>query len=541
MSEDVRGLVRRLDRPPSRPRRRVARAIIGLTVLAGLLLAPAGATSAGAAPAAFTTSGPATTAPPGRAVASLTTPVLSVRRLPTFVASSVATAHLDTSLTKILANPAMHQAGAGSCLQVTQDGRTLFSARPAQELLPASNLKLFTATAALDKLGPDSRITTPVEADHPPVGGVISGNLYLVGAGDPILRTPDFVASLTDPEATYTSLDTLAAQVRAAGVTRISGSVVADESRYDAQRVVATWRPSYLAEGVVGPLSAVDVDDGFASFGGGRDVASPQPAVQAAARLQSALRAAGVQVGGPAVTGTAPAGAVTVTSIASPPLADVLGAVLRTSDDTGAELITKELGRRFGTGGGTTVAGVAVIRADLAADGLPIAQLRAVDGSGLDRSDRATCPLVVAALTRAGPTSDLASILPVAGRTGTLFRRMVNAPAAGRVIAKTGTLDDVSALSGFVLAPGTPLPAGPALTTPSTPVAPTTSSPTTPAPAAYSRSPLTFSLIQNGVPAYTTGEVIGDQIGVALAAYPSGPDPATLGPLPVTTSTQVRP
>ncbi|MDQ2726259.1 MAG: D-alanyl-D-alanine carboxypeptidase [Actinomycetota bacterium] len=563
MSADKPGLLRRLDRSPFRPRRRVIRAIIGLTVLAGLLMAPAGATPAGAAPAAFTTSGPATTsgptptsgpattAPPGRAVASLTTSVLSVRRLPTFVASSVATAHLDMSLTKILANPALHQAGTGSCLQVTQDGRTLFSAQPAQELLPASNLKLFTATAALDKLGPDSRITTPVEADHPPVGGVISGNLYLVGAGDPILRTPDFVASLTDPEAIYTSLDTLAAQVRAAGVTRISGSVVVDETRYDAQRVVATWRPSYLAEGVVGPLSAVDVDDGFASFGGGRDVASPQPAVQAATRLQSALRAAGVQVGGPAVTGTAPAGAVTVTSIASPPLADVLGAVLRTSDDTGAELITKELGRRFGTGGGTTVAGVAVVRADLAADGLPIAQLQAVDGSGLDRSDRASCPLVVAALTRAGSTSDLASTLPVAGRTGTLFRRMVNTPAAGRVIAKTGTLDDVSALSGFVLAPGTPLPAGPPLTTPPIPVAPTTTPPipvapttspsTTPGPAAYSRSPLTFSLIQNGVPAYTTGEVIGDQIGVALAAYPSGPDPAMLGPLPVTTSTEVRP
>nr|MDQ2725944.1 D-alanyl-D-alanine carboxypeptidase [Actinomycetota bacterium] len=312
---------------------------------------------------------------------------------------------------------------------------------------------------------------------------------------------------------TYTSLDQLAAQVRAAGVIRVSGSVVADESRYDAQRVVPTWRPSYLADGLVGPLSAVDVDDGFASFTGGGDVASPQPAVQAATRFQTALRAAGVQVGGSAATGTTPAGAVTVTSIASPPLTAVLGAVLRTSDDTGAELITKELGRRFGAGA-TTTAGVAVIRADLAGDGLPVDLLQAVDGSGLDRSDRATCPLVVAALTQAGPTGPLASMLPVAGKTGTLLRRMTNTPAAGRIVAKTGTLDDVSALSGFVLPPA-PIGAAP------------------PPTAAYPRSPLTFSLIQNGVPAYTTGDAIGDQIGVALAAYPSGPDPATLGPLPV--------
>ena len=524
---------------------------------------------------------------PASPLPALTTPVLSIRRVPTFVATSVATEHLSTSLTKIVANPALHQGGAQSCLQVSQDGRTLFSAQPTQELLPASNLKLLTATAALDKLGPDSRITTPVEADRAAVGGVISGNLYLVGAGDPLLRTPDFVASLVDPEPTYTSLTQLAAQVRAAGVTRVSGSVVADESRYDALRGVPTWSPSYLADGVVGPLSAVDVDDGFATFGGGGGAPAPQPAVEAATRFQAALRAAGVQVGAPAVTGIAPAGAVTVTSIASPPLADVLGGVLRTSDDTGAELITKELGRRFGAGG-TTAAGVAVIRDDLAADGLPVSLLHAVDGSGLDRSDRATCPLIAAALTRAGPSGDLASTLPVAGKTGTLFRRMVNTPAAGRVIAKTGTLDDVSALSGFVLLPGEPVPVGPPLTTPASdtpePNAPSTtgapptstgapptstgapptpagappttaSSPSTAAPPTptsappattvppttagapagpvYSRSPLVFSLIQNGV-ANSTGVAIGDQIGVALAAYPSGPDPSTLGPLPVT-------
>jgi D-alanyl-D-alanine carboxypeptidase/D-alanyl-D-alanine-endopeptidase (penicillin-binding protein 4) len=511
--------------------------------------------------AAATTPAPVTA--PSLTTPALTTPVLSIRRVPTFVATSVATEHLDTSLTKILANPALHQGGAQACLQVSQDGRTLFSAQPALELLPASNLKLLTATAALDKLGPDSRITTPVEADHAAVGGTIAGNLYLVGAGDPLLRTPDFVASLVDPEPAYTSLAQLAAQVRAAGVTRVSGSVVADESRYDPLRGVPTWSPSYLADGVVGPLSAVDVDDGFATFGGGGGVPSPQPAVEAATRFQAALRAAGVQVGGPAVTGTVPAGAVTVTSIASPPLADVLGAVLRTSDDTGAELITKELGRRFGTGG-TTAAGVAVIRDDLAADGLPVSLLHAVDGSGLDRSDRATCPLIEAALTRAGPTGDLASTLPVAGKTGTLFRRMVNTPAAGRVIAKTGTLDDVSALSGFVMASGAPLPVGPPLDTPAstapepnapappgnaapstTAAPPSTGAPSTAVPSTGPappggptsvRSPLVFSLIQNGVPSSTTGAAIGDQIGVALAAYPSGPEPATLGPLPVTPS-----
>nr|MDQ2726849.1 hypothetical protein [Actinomycetota bacterium] len=79
------------------------------------------------------------------------------------------------------------------------------------------------------------------------------------------------------------------------------------------------------------------------------------------------------------------------------------------------------------------------------------------------------------------------------------------------------------------------------------PVPPTTLPPSTmppgpvPAPASYPRAPLAFSLIQNGVPAYTTGQAIGDQIAVALAAYPSGPDPASLGPLPVTPPSGVYP
>lgn len=440
--------------------------------------------------------------PAPSAGAGLTTPVLSVRRAPAWIASSVATTALDSSLTKILANPALHARGAGSCLDVTQGGRSLFDANPSAELLPASNLKLFTATAVLDKIGPDSRITTPVEAASAPVGGVITGNLYLVGSGDPILRTPAFVSSLKDPESTYTSLNQLATQVRAAGVTRITGSVVADESRYDSARGVATWSPSYLAEGDVGSLSAAEVNDGFASFAGGQDVAAPQPASQAAALLSAALAAAGVRVSGPPAAGTAPAGAATITSIASVPMAEALGVVLRTSDDTGAELLTKELGRRFG-GAATTAAGVAVTRADLVADGLPVAQLSAVDGSGLDRSDRATCPLIDEVLTRAGDPGALASALPVAGRTGTLRRRMQATPAAGRVLAKTGTLDDVSALSGFVVAP----------------------------PGA-SPDPLVFSFLENGLPGPTTGEVIGDQVAEALASYPAGPDPASLVPRP---------
>jgi D-alanyl-D-alanine carboxypeptidase/D-alanyl-D-alanine-endopeptidase (penicillin-binding protein 4) len=188
-------------------------------------------------------------------------------------------------------------------------------------------------------------------------------------------------------------------------------------------------------------------------------------------------------------------------------MADLLAeAVLRQSDNDGAELITKEIGRQV-AGAATTSAGVAAIRADLQADGLPVDQLSAVDGSGLDRSDRASCQLIMAALQRSGPDGLLAKGLPVAGRTGTLEDRFVGTPAAGRLEAKTGTLDGVSALSGFVVAPaGSPeVPAG----------------------------DVTFSMIVNSLPSKATGEALEDRVGAILARYPEAPPVADVEPLPV--------
>ena len=126
--------------------------------------------------------------------------------------------------------------------------------------------------------------------------------------------------------------------------------------------------------------------------------------------------------------------------------------MLTVSDDTAAELFTKELG--YQTAGGTTAAGVAAIRADLAADGLPVSQLVAYDGSGLDRGDRVTCNLIQADLEHARRRQRGGRGLPIAGQTGTLRDRMRGTPAAGRLRAKTGTLDDVVGPERFRAARG---------------------------------------------------------------------------------------
>lgn len=434
------------------------------------------------------------------------TPLLSARRVPAWIAGDVAAAHIAATLSGIVTPAALGAAASHSCLVVDQAGHTLSSVAADQPLIPASNMKLLTAAAALDVLGPTYRYTTTVSALRAPVAGVVTGDLYLVGGGDPDLVTPQYEATLRDPVPPTTSLPALAAQVRAAGVTEVAGGVVGDESRYDTLRDVATWKPVYTEEGDAGPLSALEVDNGFVSTPRGF-ARAPQPAQAAAQTFTALLAADGVKVDGPAAAGAAPAGAVTLTSLQSAPLSEILAAILVPSDDTGAELVTKEMGRARGAGG-TTAAGTGVIVADLRADGLPTAGLVAVDGSGLDRGDRATCALLAAVLTRAGTGGPLAAELPVAGRTGTLRARLRAPLTVGRVLAKTGTLDDVSALSGFVL----PAPASPA-------------------PTLQLRSPVVFSLIMDGVPV-STGVGLGDTVATALAGYPVLPSLDALGPQP---------
>jgi D-alanyl-D-alanine carboxypeptidase/D-alanyl-D-alanine-endopeptidase (penicillin-binding protein 4) len=485
-------------------RRCLARSVVAACLFAPLVTLPAFPSSSAAAAGS-------------QPVTGLTaTPILSVRRVPGWVAETTAAADLSKSLAGVLASPTLGAAARTSCLVVSQGGRVLYAANPTQSLIPASNMKLLTATAVLDRLGAARQLTTTV-AGARPVNGVVAGNLYLVGGGDPLLRTPGYAAALGPDQPLYTSLAQLAAQVRAAGIQTVTGAVVGDESRYDLQRTVPTWSPVYAVEGDVAPLSALDVNDGTAPFASSppkagasatalHAAASANPAVRAATTFTNLLRADGVRVTGGASTGKAPAGTPVLTGVASPSLGAEVDAMLNVSDNTAAELFTKELGFEA-TGTGTTAAGIAAIRADLAADRIPVSQLVMDDGSGLDRADRVTCSLLVADLQHLGAGGVAAKGLPVAGQTGTLRTRLVGTPAAGRLRAKTGTLDDVASLSGFVLPK-----AGVAL------------------PGSVLGQPMVFSLILNGVSSDDAGRAVTDQVGVALAVYPHIPTLAQIEP-----------
>ena len=366
------------------------------------------------------------------------TPVVSLRRVPRWATATVAERALSAS-----AGPAGAELPDSSCLVVRDGGRTVLSRDPDEPVVPASNLKPLTATAAVELLGADTRLSTTVVAGAPPEGGVVRGDLTIVGGGDPVLTTAGYVPYEGIPPELLTSYEALADEVVGAGVREVTGSVVGDDSRYDAVRTAPGWRPGYLADGEVAPLSALVVDDATPS----PDTAVP--AVQAAEVMTRLLQQRGVRVTGAPDRGVAPAGAVEVARIESPTVVQLAEGLVRFSDNTTAELLVKEIGLRV-RNEASTAAGTAAVLEWARGAGLPVDGAVVVDGSGLSRDNRLSCSTMVAVLERSGPDGALSGWLARPGRPGTLDDRMVGTELTDRVRAKTGSLDGVRSLSGWI-------------------------------------------------------------------------------------------
>lgn len=457
--------------------------------------------AASVAAAARVDADPAPPAPIGDR--SPVTPVLSARRVPAYVAAPVADRRLRAALQDLVS-----RSPAATCLSVEVGGRTVFASNPDVPLVPASLEKLLTAVAALDVLGDDFTFQTRATAAAPPEGGVIAGDLYLVGGGDPLLETDAYELRYKHQPQIRTDFEALADAIVGSGVREIRGAVLGDESRYDQDRYPDAWPQRFIDQDQTGPLSALDVDDGFIAFPPNPDVTTPDeepapdPAAAAAAKLSALLVARGVTVGGGTGTGISPAGAVDIAVLQSPPLRDVIAEMLRESDNQTAELLTKELGLRKASDP-STAGGAKAVADVIAGLSLPVAGAVVEDGSGLGPGNRQTCALVQAALAQGGPQGTIADGLPIAGQTGTLDVRFVDTPVAGRLRAKTGTLNQSTGLAGFV--------------------------------DSVQGVGLTFSYVIN-VPAPERISLdhlaLQDELGAILIRYPEGPALADLGPKP---------
>jgi D-alanyl-D-alanine carboxypeptidase/D-alanyl-D-alanine-endopeptidase (penicillin-binding protein 4) len=330
---------------------------------------------------------------------------------------------------------------AGAYVVDEASGGVLFSSRPELALAPASNEKLFTTATALLRFGPTDTLQTVV-ATAPGVEvdarGALDGDLYLVGGGDPTLGDA--------------GLKQLADAVVAAGVRKVDGGVIGDESAFDALR--GGPDSAYRPDGDLGGwLTALSWRHGRAGSTG--------PARAAAGELARLLKARGVRYERKARAGRlsavsgggVSADAQPLATLRSPSIGNLIALTNVPSENFYAEMLVKALGKRFGANGSTT-AGLDVIRTQLAAFGV---HPKLVDGSGLSRVDRTTAQQVVRLLQRMDAQETArtwVASLPVAGRSGTLRARMRGTAAAGRCSAKTGTLIGVSALSGYCTTTG---------------------------------------------------------------------------------------
>jgi D-alanyl-D-alanine carboxypeptidase/D-alanyl-D-alanine-endopeptidase (penicillin-binding protein 4) len=380
-------------------------------------------------------------------------------------------------------------------------GREIFASRKDLPLNPASNMKIVTAAGALLTLGPDFTMLTGLY-------GHVEGNrvqdLVLRGFGDPTLRMSDLVE--------------LAEALEDRGVTRV-GTVVVDGTYFDDEMLppafeqqpgeVASFRAaiaaasiersSYVLRVIPGASAGADATvrlgcDGYfdlengitTSEGGAPNVIADQrgdgpqmtlrlsgtvptgilgvgyrrrvenPIHYAGHCMVEALRRAGITASGRVRIGETPSGTPLITSRTSPPLAEVIHAMGKVSDNFTAEMLIKVLGAERARPG-TTARGAEVLGEVLAEAGVPEGRATIVNGSGLFDGNLIAASHLTSILSHVYQTpnvrSEFLACLAVGGRDGTLSRRLRDLPAEGIVRAKTGTLNDVIGLSGYVLGP----------------------------------------------------------------------------------------
>ena len=429
---------------------------------------------------------------------------------------------LKSDLASYYQTQAFENAVWGVLVKSLSTGETLYSLNPGTFLMPASNMKVVTMVAAAERLGWDFTFTTRVVATGPVEGGVLKGDLVVVGSGDPSLggrptEGPAVVGRWAD-------------QIRARGITRVEGRIIGLDNVFDDEGLGQGWSWDYLAYGYATPVSGLDFNENVVrlSFAPGAAAGDPVAVtalpdgsgltIDAAVRTAAPEGPADVNVARPPnsptleVSGSVPAGKTDVTQTVSvtnptafmagafrlallgrgidvtggaidadelpsppdvagaealithtsPPLSEVGKVLLKVSQNLYADTLLKALGRPADGGPATAREGRRVLREVLQGWGIAPERYLQADGSGLSRYNYLTADVLVTILTRMYSDDrhyvPFITALPVAGVDGTIAGRMKDTRAQGNARAKTGSIANARALSGYVTsADGEPL------------------------------------------------------------------------------------
>ncbi|CAB4909058.1 unannotated protein [freshwater metagenome] len=372
------------------------------------------------------------------AVEGSTAPAPTEEGVAAAVADIITSTRLGSSTSAVVIDPA--------------NGLTLFDYNGATPLIPASTAKVLSSVAALQALGPQTRLATRV------VSGAADGAIVLVGGGDSTLALVDRGSGdpggseYSIPRATLTDLaDATAQALSAAGESSVQLGY--DASLFGAPYVSPDWSPADVASGAVGPVTALMVDGGRISVD--IDLREEDPAAAAARAFAGLLSERGITVTD--ITATqASSGARELARVESAPIADLVTLDLTNSDNDVSEALAHLAGAKL-SGVGTFASGAQATLAALTAMSISTDGVTLHDGSGLSAKNAVPALVLAEVMAVAARESSesrptlwpLGPGLAIAGLTGTLNDRFASSPEGfGIVRAKTGTLADVSALTG---------------------------------------------------------------------------------------------
>ena len=317
-----------------------------------------------------------------------------------------------------------------SCKVVHADfNKLMYELDPEIGMIPASITKIVVGVTAYAKLGANYQIPTIIYTDDNNIkDGSVDGNLYIKGYGDPDLNSGD--------------IQVLAEEINKAGIKQITGNIVADDSYFD--NVYKTLSGVY--KGDTGPsywpyVSGLCLDKTYGAMSTGN-------------LLSSDLTSLGISVQGTVISGTTPGGAKELVQV-SHSIYDVLSYMLKESDNHSAITIFKLLGAKYKKQPASLEDAQDVVSSFLTELGVDRYSYEILEGSGLTRYNKVNAEMYIKMLKYMYDDRFLfdyfMNSLSIAGKDGTLKNRMIGTEAEGNVYAKTGTINSVSALSGYVI------------------------------------------------------------------------------------------
>jgi len=428
---------------------------------------------------------------------------------------------LRSKISMALANPALRRGNIGVKIMSLDSGEVVYERNSENYFMPASNMKSFTVAAALETLGPNFQfVTTYYSTAKPGPDGTLKGDLIIYGRGDPSISD-----GFLDGEP-YSAIDLIAEKLISAGIKKIEGNIVGDESYFNTIAVPYGWEwedlqwyygasisaltvndnavnlrispttPGNACEVAFTPSSSLfqvvnktktvnrgerrtlaivkklnrnvyeisgDVPVGDPGFNG--NITFSEPAAVFADLLKQRLEMKGVPVSGRALSAGRedhdgkPLGTEGLTAIASsysPPLSIIAPKIMKPSQNLYTELLLRALGETSDpstTGKTSEDKGKAVVKELLKKAGVDVESIVQHDASGLSRHNLITpnASMMVYKYMDSSPTADVwKNSLTIGGVDGTLRRRFKGTSAESNVRGKTGTIDQVSALTGYV-------------------------------------------------------------------------------------------